>query len=162
MSSCFFFDKKFTHGETRTRNLQIRSPTPYQLGHAGGSNCSASDLDRAGCMEANPVKERQRGLCLRVCDEALAWDTGCTVFKPQKKRKIFDPDVIWTRSLLIWSQTRYRCATESVIYSRFQKLYVNSFVCWRWGCVIFVFKLLLHHMKYRYKCLNSYLYQLVK
>ena len=24
-----------------------------------------------------------------------------------------DPDVIWTRSLLIWSQTRYRCATES-------------------------------------------------
>ena len=25
-----------------------------------------------------------------------------------------DPDVIWTRSLLIWSQTRYRCATESL------------------------------------------------
>ena len=24
-----------------------------------------------------------------------------------------DPDVIWTRNLLIWSQTRYRCATES-------------------------------------------------
>ena len=24
-----------------------------------------------------------------------------------------DPDVIRTRSLLIWSQTRYRCATES-------------------------------------------------
>ena len=30
-------------------------------------------------------------------------------------RKIFafDPDVIRTRNLLIWSQTRYRCATES-------------------------------------------------
>lgn len=27
--------------------------------------------------------------------------------------KVADPDVIWTRSLLIWSQTRYRCATES-------------------------------------------------
>ena len=26
-----------------------------------------------------------------------------------------DPDVIWTRNLLIWSQTRYRCATESSI-----------------------------------------------
>ena len=26
---------------------------------------------------------------------------------------MFDPDVIRTRSLLIWSQTRYRCATES-------------------------------------------------
>ena len=26
-----------------------------------------------------------------------------------------DPDVIRTRSLLIWSQTRYRCATESHI-----------------------------------------------
>ena len=24
-----------------------------------------------------------------------------------------DPDVIRTRNLLIWSQTRYRCATES-------------------------------------------------
>ena len=23
-----------------------------------------------------------------------------------------DPDVIWTRNLLIWSQTRYHCATE--------------------------------------------------
>ena len=28
-------------------------------------------------------------------------------------RKTIDPDVIWTRNLLIWSQTRYRCATES-------------------------------------------------
>ena len=28
-------------------------------------------------------------------------------------RKENDPDVIRTRSLLIWSQTRYRCATES-------------------------------------------------
>lgn len=26
----------------------------------------------------------------------------------------FDPDVIWTRNLLIWSQTRYRCATRPV------------------------------------------------
>jgi hypothetical protein len=29
--------------------------------------------------------------------------------------KLFDPDVIRTRSLLIWSQTRFRCATESLI-----------------------------------------------
>ena len=28
-------------------------------------------------------------------------------------KTIFDPDVIRTRSLLIWSQTRYHCATES-------------------------------------------------
>ena len=28
-------------------------------------------------------------------------------------KSMFDPDVIRTRSLLIWSQTRYRCATES-------------------------------------------------
>ncbi|VDO82613.1 unnamed protein product [Onchocerca flexuosa] len=26
-----------------------------------------------------------------------------------------DPDVIRTRNLLIWSQTRYRCATESTL-----------------------------------------------
>ena len=32
----------------------------------------------------------------------------------EKKRKInHDPDVSRTRSLLIWSQTRYHCATES-------------------------------------------------
>ena len=31
--------------------------------------------------------------------------------------KDFDPDVIRTRSLLIWSQTRYRCATESLCSS---------------------------------------------
>ena len=29
------------------------------------------------------------------------------------KKKICDPDVIRTRNLLIWSQTRYHCATES-------------------------------------------------
>ena len=31
----------------------------------------------------------------------------------QSRENIVDPDVIRTRSLLIWSQTRYRCATES-------------------------------------------------
>ena len=31
----------------------------------------------------------------------------------KKKKKFDDPDVIRTRNLLIWSQTRYRCATES-------------------------------------------------
>ena len=30
-----------------------------------------------------------------------------------REKKNVDPDVIRTRSLLIWSQTRYRCATES-------------------------------------------------
>ena len=30
-----------------------------------------------------------------------------------KKNFEIDPDVIRTRNLLIWSQTRYRCATES-------------------------------------------------
>ena len=32
-----------------------------------------------------------------------------------KFKNISDPDVIRTRSLLIWSQTRYRCATESSV-----------------------------------------------
>ena len=40
-------------------------------------------------------------------DNFVAWDF---LLKIQKN---FDPDVIRTRSLLIWSQTRYRCATES-------------------------------------------------
>ena len=33
----------------------------------------------------------------------------------KKKKKKNDPDVIRTRNLLIWSQTRYRCATESLL-----------------------------------------------
>ena len=32
-----------------------------------------------------------------------------------RNKMSLDPDVIRTRSLLIWSQTRYRCATESDI-----------------------------------------------
>jgi hypothetical protein len=36
-------------------------------------------------------------------------DNRCFVWT----KKLVDPDVIRTRSLLIWSQTRYRCATES-------------------------------------------------
>ena len=32
------WSKRFTHGETRTRNLRFRRPTPYPLGHAGFDN----------------------------------------------------------------------------------------------------------------------------
>ena len=35
------------------------------------------------------------------------------------KVKQFDPYVIRTRNLLIWSQTRYRCAKESCLGSAF-------------------------------------------
>ena len=35
--------------------------------------------------------------------------------REKKKKKFDDPDVIRTRNLLIWSQTRYRCATESYL-----------------------------------------------
>ena len=37
----------------------------------------------------------------------------CKKIKIKNKKVSFDPDVIRTRNLLIWSQTRYRCATES-------------------------------------------------
>ncbi len=33
--------------------------------------------------------------------------------RAKKEEKIHDLDVIRTRNLLIWSQTRYRCATKS-------------------------------------------------
>ena len=38
-----------------------------------------------------------------------------------------DPDVIRTRNLLIWSQTRYRCATESAEESRAKKFIYNRY-----------------------------------
>ena len=39
------------------------------------------------------------------------WKLRLWIARRSKLRKI-DPDVIPTRNLLIWSQTRYRCATE--------------------------------------------------
>ena len=38
-----------------------------------------------------------------------AWKFRLLIARRSKLRKI-DPDVIRTRNLLIWSQTRYRCA----------------------------------------------------
>ena len=40
--------------------------------------------------------------------------------------KTFDPDVIWTRNLLIWSQTRYRGATESELLQAAHRLTCNA------------------------------------
>ena len=37
------------------------------------------------------------------------------VYLSKKHKSEADPDVIRTRNLLIWSQTRYRCATESYL-----------------------------------------------
>ena len=37
-----------------------------------------------------------------------------------------DPDVIWTRNLLIWSQTRYRCATESYYPPRVHSTHLHQ------------------------------------
>ena len=39
-----------------------------------------------------------------------------------------DPDVIRTRSLLIWSQTRYHCATEPGRFVQFTLLDLNCSV----------------------------------
>ena len=50
-------------------------------------------------------------------------------FRQKCRKNIFDPDVIWTRSLLIWSQTRYRCATES-LYTSVQKIMTGSTEIW--------------------------------
>ena len=45
---------------------------------------------------------------------STAWKAAMLTIIPQRLwEKDFDPDRIRTRSLLIWSQTRYRCATES-------------------------------------------------
>ena len=42
--------------------------------------------------------------------------TPRTGFEPTVRKTTCDPDVIWTRNLLNWSQTRYRCATKPVVY----------------------------------------------
>ena len=46
--------------------------------------------------------------------------------------KMPDPDAIRTRSLLIWSQTRYHCATESIYAPRLNCRAVQSDFCQGW------------------------------
>ena len=41
-----------------------------------------------------------------------------TRFEHAIRKTTCDPDVIWTRNLLNWSQTRYRCATKPVIRTK--------------------------------------------
>ena len=47
----------------------------------------------------------------------FVWNQQCRLVE-----KVVDPDVIRTRSLLIWSQTRYRCATESTMLRSYRDL----------------------------------------
>ena len=54
-------------------------------------------------------------------------------------RKADDPDVIWTRNLLIWSQTRYRCATRSLdVTAEFTHENTTSFTYWSIGDLLWV------------------------
>ena len=52
----------------------------------------------------------------------------------QAKKKFTDPDMIWTRNLLIWSQTRYHCATESTDYTQLKLVHLKS------GCLFVNFQ----------------------
>ena len=55
--------------------------------------------------------------------------------KKKLDTEYFEPDVICTRNLLIWSQMRYRCATSSILaqanqipfYLEFEKIENNIF-----------------------------------
>ena len=58
----------------------------------------------------------------------------------EKKSFNCDPDVIRTRNLLIWSQTRYRCATESFyatceLHGNLISCIVVSFRKWNFYCL---------------------------
>ena len=44
----------------------------------------------------------------------MAKNPSYNILSQSLKNFLNDPDVIQTRNLLIWSQTRYCCATESV------------------------------------------------
>ena len=63
-----------------------------------------------------------------------------------KKSKEFDPYVIRTRNLLIWSQTRYRCAKESLLQV-ILFMYVNQTL--RNNSKILKFKLYIIHLYWR-------------
>ena len=46
-----------------------------------------------------------------------------------KKKKSHDTDVIWTRNLLNWSQTRYRCATRPCWICYLLRLCIGMHAC---------------------------------
>ena len=52
--------ENFTHGETRTRNLRFRRPTPYPLGHAGIDTCMANCFDLPYFFATFPIWHRNR------------------------------------------------------------------------------------------------------
>ena len=69
------------------------------------------------CGRSNPGSNPGHG-------STKCWQGREFLFSPFLKRlkKLYDPDVTRTRSLLIWSQTRYHCATESLWLREGKKL----------------------------------------
>ena len=110
----------------RTRNLLIWSQTRYRCATESAVRkqvlCTKSPfLTLQKCFLHNskitkvlfPHKPLQSQLT--TCTTRRQYGNKSKEKDERKKREKIesDPDVIRTRNLLIWSQTRYRCATES-------------------------------------------------
>lgn len=60
--------------------------------------------------------------------------------------KRFEPDVNRTRNLLIWSQTRYHCATDPLMRWKWAYLYnLSSISCWAVNSLGYVHLILDNH-----------------
>ena len=103
---------KFLKCITCTGKLQFPLPTPVSLSLC---RCYLSSICSyiiqyinwsAGGLKSNIQKSWPIYVTRQTRQKPIYYHIG--------KRRGRDPDVIWTRSLLIWSQTRYRCATESL------------------------------------------------
>ena len=104
---------KFLKCITCTGKLQFPLPTPVSLSLC---RCYLSSICSyiiqyinwsAGGLKSNIQKSWPIYVTRQTRHKPIYYHIG--------KRRGRDPDVIWTRSLLIWSQTRYRCATESTL-----------------------------------------------
>ena len=121
--ACFLthFQKKVDPDVIWTRNLLIWSQTRYRCATESISGCQLVQF-RADKRYAHSEWNSQPAIChgdkSSVFSTHVLFAPGRQVsglikvvqcFEPHR----FDPDVIWTRNLLIWSQTCYCCATES-------------------------------------------------
>ena len=110
--TCYWTKRPYTPSVVRTPIPRNRGWTRYPLRH---------DRSQHSWSSNGVLNVYVRFFDIRIIR------TPQTGFEPAVRKTTCDPDVIWTRNLLNWSQTRYLCATRPVVYRK--NCYSTIFSC---------------------------------